>query len=252
MKYIKITILVSLVAMSAFLSGCFASKEEKMRNNAVPFYNEALEYFLNGKPDMAREKVLMAIDRYPTFVEAHILYQRIRAGKLETKELLKEYRRLMKENSNEPRYIYLYARLLDDFDEQERLYRKVIDLDSDCSWGYFGLGWVYYKTQRYPDAAEHFEQAVKLEPNNALFHLDLGAVYYLMQHNHDAEVELKKAVEILPRLVEGWSDLGAIYYQRAEFTKAVESLRKYLNLYPAAPDKNKIKKVVMQLSGGKI
>jgi len=251
MKYAKITILISSVAMVAFLSGCFASKEEKMRNNAMPFYNEALEYFLRGKPDMAREKVLKAIDRYPTFVEAHILYQRIRAGKLETKDLLKEYRRLMKENPDEPRYIYLYARLLDDFDEQERLYKKVIDIDSDCPWGYFGLGWVYYKMQRYPDAAEHFEQAVKLDPNNALFHLDLGAVYYLMQHNHDAEVELQKAVQISPRLVEGWCDLASVYYQRAEFTKAVESLRKYLNLYPAAPDRKKIGKLIMQLSGGK-
>ncbi|RKZ30297.1 hypothetical protein DRQ33_07975 [bacterium] len=232
------------------LVGCFASREEKMRNKALPFYNEAIEYFLTGKPEIAREKVLLAIERYPGFVEAHILYQRIRAKNLETKDLIKEYRRLMKENPNEPKYVFLYARLIEDIEEQERFYQKAIDLGSDCPWGYFGLGWIYYKTQRYADAAEHFEQAIKLDPENPLFHLNLGAVYYLMQHNHDAEIHLKRAVELAPRMVEGWLNLGTVYYQRADFDKSVEVLRKYLNLYPAAPDAEKVRNIVMQLSGG--
>jgi len=247
----RLTIFILLILMIQLFTGCFASKEEKMRQRALPFYNEAFNYFLNGKLGTARDKILLAIDKFPHFVEAHILYQRIRASNLETKDLLKEYRRLMKENPNDAVYIYLYTRLLDDLEEQERLYKKVTDLDPDNGWGYFGLGWVYYKNQRFSDAADHLEQAVKLDNSNAIFHLNLGAVYFLMKHNHDAEVELKKAVEISPKLVEGWLDLATVYYQRAEFDKAVESLRKYINLYPAAPDKEKTLKIVMQLSGGK-
>jgi len=237
--------------MSFMLAGCFASKEEKMRHRALPFYNEALDNFLNGQLSSARDKVLLAIDKYPAFVEAHILYQRIRAKNGETKKLLKEYRNLMKENPNEPIYIYLYARLIDDLDEQERLYQKIIDIAPDCSWGYFGLGWVYYKEQRFNDAIDHFEQAIKLDPYNPLFHLNLGATYFLTKQNYDAEQELKKATELSPKMVTGWLDLAAIYYQRAQFDKAVQCLRKYLNIYPAAPERKKVKKLLLQLNGGR-
>lgn len=245
-------ILAALSLCGGVFAGCFASKEEKMRHRALPFYNDALDQFLNGQIPLARDKVLLAIDKYPRFVEAHILYQRIRAASRETKELLREYRKLMRQNPSDPLYIFLYARLLDDLDEQERLYRKAIDLDKDFAWGYFGLGWVYYKRQRYSDAAEHFEQAVKLDPQNPIFHLNLGATYYLMKHNYDAESELRRAVELCPRLVSGWLDLATVYYQRADFPKAVEALNKYINLYPAAPDRDRVERLILQLNGGRL
>ncbi len=232
------------------LFGCFASKEEKMRHKALPFYNEALDYFLMGQYSMARDKALLAIERYPQFVEAHILFQRIRAHEGEMEKMLREYRKLMKENSREPIYIFLYARLLDDIDEQERLYQKITDISPNCPWGYFGLGWVFYKRQRYSDAAEHFEQAVKIDPYNPLFHLNLGAIYFLMKRNYDAEQELKKAAELSPKTVNVWLNLATVYYQRAEFDKAVESLRKYINLYPAAPNIRKVRRTIIQLNGG--
>ncbi len=246
-----LTVAALAVLYALGLSGCFASKEEKARRAAMPFYQEALSQFLEGNLDVAREKAVLAIDKYPEFVEAHILYQRIVAKDLKTKKLIKEYRKLMKEHPDNPKYIFLYARLLDDLDEQERLYKKIVDIDKNCPWGYFGLGWVYYKRGKYEDAAEHFEQAVKLDPDNPLFHLDLGAVYYLMKHYQDAETQLLKAAELSPRMVEAWYDLATLYFQRIEFDKAVDALEKYLNLYPAAPDRREVKKLIAQLSGGR-
>jgi tetratricopeptide (TPR) repeat protein len=240
------------VAVVLTLCGCFANKEEQMRNRALPFYNEALDYFLSGQLSLARDKALLAIEKYPHFVEAHILYQRIRAMDKETDKLIKEYRKLMNDNPNDPIYIYLYGRILDDLEEQERLYKKITDIDKNCSWGYFGLGWIYFKWQRFDDAIEHFDQAIKLDPLNSMFYLDIGAVYYMMKHNREAEEKLLKAVEIAPKLVDAWLDLGTVYYQRADFEKAVEALRKYVNLYPAAPDKEKVKRLILQMNGGKV
>lgn len=248
----KIFLLIGIAAAwSGVFTGCFASKEEKMRTRAMPFYEEALRHFREGNLEAARERAVLATHRYPGFVEAHILYQRILAKQLETKDLLKEYRKLMKESPDDPKFIFLYARLLDDLDEQERLYKKILDIDKNCPWGYFGLAWVYYKRGQYDDAIENMEQAVKLDPNNPLFHLDLGALYYLTRRYNDAEKELKKAAEIYPKLPEIWYDLATVYYQMADFDKAVESLQKYLDFYPAAPDAKKVKKLITQLSGGR-
>ena len=250
--YLWAEILFLLGVAGWLFGGCFASEAERKRRAAMPFYQEALNRFLDGDLETAREKSVLATHKYPDFVEAHILYQRIRAKQLETKSLLKEYRKLMKGNPDNPNFIFLYARLLDDLDEQERLYKKITDIDKNCPWGYFGLGWVYYKRGQYDAAAEHFEQAVKLDPKNPLFHLDLGAAYYLMKHYRDAESELLKAAELAPKLVEVWYDLGTVYYQLSEYDKAVEALRKYVDLYPAAPDGKKVKKMITQLSGGRL
>ncbi len=251
----KITIqilLISTVVGTLFMvNGCFASKEEKMLKTAQPFYSEALDYFLTGQLDTALGKVMIAIDKYNTYIEAHILYQRIKAKKLEMRQLLNEYRKLMQQFPNDPEYVFLYARLLDDLDEQARLYKKSIDMDKDFSWGYFGLGYVAYKTDRLNDAAAYLEQAIKLDPANAFFHLNLGSVYYLMRLNRDAELEFVKAVELSPKLVEGWLNLATVYYQNPDYEKAVEALRKYLNLYPAAPDFNDVQKKMLQISGGR-
>jgi len=254
MKKTRTSLLLTafILAISVLVAGCFASSEEKMRRKAIPFYREALDYFYDGQFPIAKDKVLLAMKQYPQFVEAHILYQRILAHDKMTKELLKEYHKLMKDHPGNPIYIYLYARLLDDLDEQERLYKRILDIDKDCPWGYFGLGWVSYKRMDYATAAENFQKAVQLDPNNPLFHLNLGAVYYLMGHSHDATDEILKATELDPKFANAWYSLAATYYQRAEFDKAAEALRKYINIYPAAPDRRKVEKTIMQLSGGKL
>ena len=73
-----------------------------------------------------------------------------------------------------------------------------------------------------------------------------------MKHYRDAESELLKAAELAPKLVEVWYDLGTVYYQLSDYDKAVEALRKYVDLYPAAPDGKKVKKMITQLSGGRL
>ncbi len=255
-NYLQVKPLLIIIVISCIVvlcgQGCFATPKEKQLSNAIPHYNKALEDFLNGQYPLAKDEALLAIREYNEYVEAHILYQRIQARNRETKALLKEYKELMKSNPGNDTYIYLFGRLLDDLEEQERYCQKVIDLNENNAWGYFGLGWTNYKRSRYADATENFEKAVKIEPNNALFHMNLGSIYYLRGHSFEALDELRKATQLSPKLVSAWLALAATYYKQAEYEKAVESLRKYINNYPDAPDKKEIEKLILQINGGKL
>lgn len=232
-----------------FLSGCFASKDEKLRMKAMPHYEEALDKFLNGEYPLAKDKILTAIKIYPEFVEGHILYQWILAKIGEGDKLPKQYNELMRKRSDRPEFIFLYARLLDDIDQQENYYKRLIDIAPENPWGYFGLGWVYYKRMRLSDASAQFEKSIEIDSSIALFHLNLGAVYYLMGMNTEAINRFQIASSLNPRMANVWANLSQAYYKRGDFEQASDALERYIRYWTNAPDIFAMQKRLIQLRG---
>jgi Flp pilus assembly protein TadD len=62
------------------------------------------------------------------------------------------------------------------------------------------LGSIYYKRARYGLAIKHLEQAVAIEPDNALFHYHLGLAYAGGADPDRASDALRQAVRLNPRL----------------------------------------------------
>ncbi len=56
-----------------------------------------------------------------------------------------------------------------------------------------------YDQQRFSDAAEWYEKALKRSPRNVNAHTDLGTVYYNLGRAQDALAEYRKSLEIDPR-----------------------------------------------------
>ncbi len=240
---------LACIVFSLSFGGCWTSKEEKQLLEATPFYESSRAYLREGKNDRAKEEIVKALERYPGYVEAHLVYQRIRAGEVGPEKLLDEYDRLLKQNQSDPSFHFLYARLLGEIEKQEAVLNRVVELDDRNPWGYFGLGWVAFKRSDYEAAAEFFRKSIELTPNKPLFHNDLGCVYFYQGTYDDAIAELTVARELDPLYPSAYANLATAYYQRGDFDLAVNMLEEYIRLAPSAPDISEMKIKLIQLRG---
>ena len=251
-KYSRISgsiILLFILVLPFLMSGCWTSKQEKQLLEAKPFYESSRAYFREGRPGKAKSEILIALEKYPQFVEAHIFYQFLRAGEITAAELIDEYDRLLKQNQSDPKFHFLYGRLLGELEKQEAVYTRALELDEESPWGFFGLGWVAFKRSEYDKSAEYFKKCIELTPDNPLFHNDLGGVYFFMGMFDDAIAELTVARELNPLFPVAYSNLATAYYQRGDFDMSVEMLEEYLHLAPAARDYAEIHRKLVQLRG---
>jgi cytochrome c-type biogenesis protein CcmH/NrfG len=58
---------------------------------------------------------------------------------------------------------------------------------------------LFYDSQRFQEAADWYEKALKLDPNNANAHTDLGTTYFSLGRAQDALAEYNKSLELDPR-----------------------------------------------------
>ena len=242
-------IIIVTAIIAALLSGCWTSRQEKQLLLAKPHLEASLAYYYEGKMAEAKDEVLLALDEYPQYVEAHIHYQTLRAKEVSAAKLLEEYDKLLKQNQGDPRFHFLYGRLLGELEKQEAVYERAIQLDEENPWAYFGLGWVAFKKSDYDEAAEYMSKCIEIEPDNPIFHSNLGSIYYYMGMYDDAIAELTVARELNPLYPIAYANLATAYYQRGDFDMTVEMLEEYIRLAPAAKDIAEMQRKLVQLRG---
>jgi len=136
---------------------------------------------------------------------------------------------------------------------------------------HFGLGYLLWTQEAYPEAAEEFaaerrndpthtlaqlyqadayvqmgkmeearpllESLVKTEPQNSKAHLDLGIVYAETEHDQEAIREFQDAARLAPDDSNAHWRLGRLYRKMGLVDKAKEEFAKTANLNKAADDR---------------
>ncbi|TVS02053.1 MAG: tetratricopeptide repeat protein [Phycisphaerales bacterium] len=82
-------------------------------------------------------------------------------------------------------------------------------------------------------AAEHFERALKLDPDNAEYALNLGAVQMNLGRNSEAVATLTIARSLDPELAKAWGMLAEISRRKGERTAAIQYIARARELEPA-------------------
>ena len=57
-------------------------------------------------------------------------------------------------------------------------YQQAITIDPNDAMAHVSLGNVYYKQSKLEDAITAYQQAITIDPNDAMAHVSLGNVYY--------------------------------------------------------------------------
>lgn len=82
-------------------------------------------------------------------------------------------------------------------------------------------------------AAEHFERALKLDPDNAEYALNLGAVQMNLGRQSEAVATLTIARSLDPELAKAWGMLAEISRRKGERTAAIQYIARARELEPA-------------------
>jgi len=116
-------------------------------------------------------------------------------------------------------------------EEAEERFRRAIGLHPGDWSAYNALGSFLYKSGRYAEAAQQYEYVVALDRNNTLGWGNVGAAYMMAGDFESALRTYQRALEIEPRQAV-YSNLGLMYYYLDQPDKAIEALRKSVELAP--------------------
>jgi tetratricopeptide (TPR) repeat protein len=116
-------------------------------------------------------------------------------------------------------------------DEAIRTFNKAIELDSQDSGSYMGLGDVYfYGTKEYDKAAAVYVKGLQLEPDNQVAAYNVGYAYNDNGRYVDAIPYLQTAIRLKPDYVEARAELGFAQLKLQRYPAAINTLRAALNM----------------------
>lgn len=119
------------------------------------------------------------------------------------------------------------------FDEAKECFSRAIQSDPDSVIAYVGRGGLYGTyLQKYEDAILDYNQAIRLDPNNAKIYLERGLCRYRLQHYEDALVDQTHAIRLDPTLEPAYYNRGLIYYCLGKYEEAIIDYSKAIDLNP--------------------
>ncbi|MCU0229439.1 MAG: tetratricopeptide repeat protein, partial [Bryobacterales bacterium] len=116
------------------------------------------------------------------------------------------------------------------FPEAEQMFRAVIDKAPDNEWGYRNLAIVFHQTGRLAEAEAQLQLAIQRKPTGEAYS-NLGTVYYAQGRHGDAAQAYQRAAELSPQDSIIWGNLGDAWRARPETRAQSEAVyRKALEL----------------------
>jgi protein O-mannosyl-transferase len=97
------------------------------------------------------------------------------------------------------------------------------------------LAVAYEWAGRLPEALEHLQRAVAIEPRNPFFRSTLGGLLLDLDRYDEAEQQLERAVQIDPRFPPLWLNLSTVYNAKKDWAKSIEACRRGLAIDPNNP-----------------
>jgi tetratricopeptide (TPR) repeat protein len=98
------------------------------------------------------------------------------------------------------------------------------------------MGVVHKKAGRFNEAIHEYNQALQLEPDNAMYMANLGAAFLSMNQPEQALEVLKRAKERNPQDPEIWINLGAVYGTLGQTANGLEAFNKAISLGVDSPN----------------
>jgi protein O-GlcNAc transferase len=123
-----------------------------------------------------------------------------------------------------------------DLEQAEKNYREILDVRPLDANALHLLGVLSNQKQDNPAAIDLITRAIRITPDQPIFHNNLGNAYRDSGHCAQAIACYQKALQIKPELVETYINMGIAYHQLADFDQAMSAYQKALRLKPSSAE----------------
>jgi cytochrome c-type biogenesis protein CcmH/NrfG len=112
------------------------------------------------------------------------------------------------------------------------------------------LGNLYFDAERYPEAAQWYEDALKGDPKNTDVSTDLGVSYYYMNQPDRALAQFDKSLQIDPKHIKTLLNVGIVRaFGKQDLTGAAAAWEQVVALSPSSPEGQQAKRALDAMKG---
>ena len=112
------------------------------------------------------------------------------------------------------------------------------------------LGNLYFDAERYPEAAQWYEDALRGDPKNADVSTDLGVSFYYMNQPDKALAQFDKSLQMDPKHVKTLLNVGIVRaFGKQDLTGAAAAWEQVVVLSPSSPEGQQAKRALDAMKG---
>jgi hypothetical protein len=97
---------------------------------------------------------------------------------------------------------------------------------------YYRRGWDFYQGEQYDKAISEYNEAIRLDPNNATYYFARGVAYIDTKDYDEAIRDYNKAIKLEPDSAAAYNNRGTAYDERQKYDKAISDYNKAIKLQP--------------------
>jgi Flp pilus assembly protein TadD/peroxiredoxin len=219
----------------AFFKLAFAEDPQ----SAEAYYGLGSVYLEEQKLEMARENFEKAVQlkaSYPgTAPRAWNNLGILDARQMRTDNAIANFKRALE---IDPAYVVALDNLANAYwqakmpKEAAEIFNKALALNPDDPEANYGLGILNAQEGNQRLALEYLQRALKVRPNYPEALNNLGVLYLHLDRPEDAEKSFRQAIQVAPGFAQAYFNLARLYALRDDKARAREVLQAYLKLKP--------------------
>jgi len=132
-------------------------------------------------------------------------------------------------------------------DEAIAEFEEAIKINPDDAKAHYNLGLTYDNQGRLDEAIAEYKEAIRLNPDDANAHLNLGVAYADQGQLEEAIAEYQEAIRIHPDYANAHFNLGLAYREQGRTEEAIAEFETYLQLRPDASNRAEVEEEIERL-----
>lgn len=143
------------------------------------------------------------------------------------------------------------------YDEAIKEYQGILDKivaenpevsgNSEVAKIYASIGETYMRQNKLKEAEGYFKKSIEIDPSDHALAYNVAEILFAAGKTDDAITYYNLAIKIKPEWPKSYMQRGYAYLNKGDIPKAVESMKKYLELAPDSPEAEGIKEVINSL-----
>ena len=117
-------------------------------------------------------------------------------------------------------------------DEATASFEEALKIEPDDANAHFNLGHILLRQGQLDEAAAHFQRVLEIQPNDAKAHSDLGLVFLQKGKVDEASTQFRAALKLQPDFIEAHYNLGNVSFQMGRLDEAFAHFQKVGELQP--------------------